>query len=60
MLRTVLIEAAHRLIRFDAEWKSFAAELLRRGKPKCVVVAATANRWVRRLYHDLQPSQLAA
>jgi transposase len=60
MLRAVLIEAAHRLIRFDAEWKSFAEELLRRGKPKCVVVAATANRWVRRLYHDMQPSQLAA
>ena len=59
-LRTVLIEAAHRLIRFDDEWRSFADELLRRGKPKCVVVAATANRWVRRLYHDLQPSQLAA
>jgi transposase len=60
MLRTVLIEAAHRLIRFDDEWKSFATELLLRGKPKCVVVAATANRWVRRLYHDLQPSQLVA
>jgi len=59
-LRTVLIEAAHRLIRFDEEWKSFAEELLRRGKPKCVVVAATANRWVRRLYHDMQPSRLVA
>lgn len=59
-LRVVLIEAAHRLIRYDAKWRAFAVEMLRRGKPKCVVVAATANRWIRSLFHEMQPSRLTA
>lgn len=59
-LRATLMEAAHRLIRFDLYWVNFAAELLARGKPKCLVVAAVANRWMRRLFHDLQPDRLAA
>ena len=59
-LRAVLIEAAHRLILFDKEWGRFADRLLSGGKPKCVVVAAVANRWMRRLYHRMQPSRLAA
>lgn len=52
-LRTTLIEAAQRLIRFDDEWMSFAENMLDRGKPKCVVIAAVANRWMRRLYHQM-------
>jgi transposase len=59
-LRAVLIEAAHRLILFDKEWRRFAYRLIDGGKPKCVVVAAVANRWMRRLYHQMQPSQLVA
>ena len=59
-LRTVLIEAAHRLIRYDESWRSFACKMLQRGKPKCVIVAATANRWIRRLFHAMQPSKLVA
>lgn len=59
-LRATLIEAAHRLIRYDDPWKDFAKKLLERGKPKCVVVAAAANRWMRRLFHQMQPDQLAA
>ncbi len=59
-LRSTLMEAAHRLIRFDDPWKVFAEKLLARGKPKCVVVAAAANRWMRRLYHQMQPARLAA
>ncbi len=59
-LRAVLIEAAHRLILFDKAWTQFAVRLINRGKPKCVVVAAVANRWMRRLYHQMQPSRLAA
>ena len=31
-----------------------AGGLLLRGKPKNVVVAAVANRWVRRLHHELR------
>ena len=54
-LRTILIELAHRLIRQSTEpWSQRAAKMLKRGKPKNVVVAAIANRWVRRLYHDLR------
>lgn len=59
-LRATLIEAAHRLIRYDDPWKDFADKLLRRGKPKCVVVAAVANRWMRKLFHEMQPGKLAA
>lgn len=59
-LRSTLIEAAHRLIRYDDPWKDFAKKLLERGKPKCVVAAAAANRWMRRLFHQMQPGQLAA
>lgn len=59
-LRATLIQAAHRLIRYDDPWKSFAQKLLRRGKPKCVVVAAAANRWMRRLFHEMQPEKSAA
>ncbi len=54
-LRTVLIELAHRLIRASAgRWGKLAAGMLARGKPKNVVVAAIANRWVRWLHHELR------
>ena len=59
-LRTVLVEAAHRLIRYDEKWTKLAARLSRRGKPISVVIAAIANRWVRWLFHQMQPGQLAA
>jgi len=54
-LRTVLIELAHRLIRgLDSRWAQLAAGMLKRGKPKNVVIAAVANRWVRWLHHELR------
>lgn len=57
-LRTVLIELAHRLInRMDEPWSKLAVGMLRRGKPRNVVVAAVANRWVRWLHHELRRSQ---
>jgi transposase len=59
-LRTVLIEAAHRLVRYQKRWVVFATDLRRRGKPMCVVIAAVANRWMRWLYHHMQPEALAA
>jgi transposase len=52
-LRATLIETAHRLIRTDAHWGHMAAGLRQRGKPACVAVAAVANRWVRKLYHQM-------
>lgn len=53
-LRTVLIELAHRLIRIPGPWSLRAQKMLRRGKPKNVVAAAIANRWVRWIHHELQ------
>lgn len=58
-LRATLIEAAHRLKRLDPHWRTFAGKLLTCGKPKSVVAAAVANRWVRRLYHTMKPLGLA-
>ena len=54
-LRAVLIEAAHRLIRFDPRWSALGRSLRLRGKPGSVTAAAVANRWVRWLYHQLLP-----
>ena len=58
-LRATLIEASHRLVRYDERWKKLAADLRKRGKPGSVVAAAVANRWVRWLYHQMQPGKLA-
>jgi len=54
LLRSVLIEAAHRLIRFDARWSALAGAMRAAGKPACVVAAAVANRWVRWLFHQME------
>jgi transposase len=59
-LRSTRIEAAHRLMRYDPRWQAFAGQLEARGKKRCVVVAAVANRWVRGLYHDLTQLSRAA
>ena len=59
-LRAVLVEAAHRLIRYDARWKALAAGMKSRGKAGSLVAAAVANRWVRWLFHQMQPAKLAA
>jgi transposase len=56
-LRTVLIEAAHRLQRCDPRWAELGLQLRARGKPGSVVAAAVANRWVRWLYHQLAEIQ---
>jgi len=59
-LRCVLIEAAHRLMWREPRWRSFTGRLQRKGKPRNVIVAAVANRWVRWLYHQMQPERLAS
>ena len=53
-MRAVLIEAAHRLIRLDPKWGRLATKQVLRGKPKCLAAAAVANRWVRRLFHEMR------
>lgn len=52
-LRALIIEAAHRLIRYDPRWKALAASMRQAGKPACVIAAAVGNRWVRWLFHQV-------
>lgn len=59
LLKSVLIEAAHRLKRNEPRWKALAERLLARGKRKSVVAAAIANRWVRALFHQMQEEPAA-
>lgn len=53
-LKLALIELAHRLKRYDPHWRDLATRLAQAGKARCVIVAAVANRWVRRLYHQFR------
>jgi len=54
-LRKVLVELAHRMMwQTDGPWAKLAQRMLSRGKPRNVVVAAVANRWVRWLHHELR------
>lgn len=59
-LKLALIELAHRLKRYDPHWRDLAARLALAGKPSCVIVAAVANRWVRKLYYQMLPPPVAA
>ena len=54
LLKSVLVEAAHRLARYDTHWKKLYRHLLGRGKAPCVALAAVANRWVRNLFHQMK------
>lgn len=58
-LRSVLIEAAHRLKRFDSRWRQLALEMRIRGKPANVITAAIANRWIRGLHHTMCALEMA-
>jgi transposase len=53
-LRATIIEAAHRLMRYDERWKQLAGVPRLAGKPTCVVAAAVGNRWIRWLFHQIQ------
>ena len=59
LLRATMIEAAHRLERWDPRWCAFGHRLRERGKAGSVVAAAIANRWLRWLFHQVQPSMVA-
>lgn len=54
LLKSVLIEAGHRLRRLEPRWEKFSESLHARGKPMSVIVAAVANRWVRWLYYQIK------
>lgn len=53
ILRTTIIQAAHRLIRTSQRYKTMAESMRDRGKPMCVIAAAVGNRWMRRMYFDM-------
>ncbi|MEZ6050717.1 MAG: transposase, partial [Planctomycetaceae bacterium] len=57
-LRVVLIQAAQRLMNFSPHWSAFATRLKKKGKPDNVIVTVAADRWLRKLYHQMQPDQL--
>jgi transposase len=59
-LRAVILQAAHRLKRYEPRWKTLAARLRRRGKPGSVIAAAVANRWMRSLYHQVKQWSVAS
>jgi transposase len=59
-LRAVLIQAAHRLMRTSDRWSALADSLLKRGKPKPLVTAAIANRWVRSIHHRMVQATIAS
>jgi transposase len=52
-LRAVLIQLAKRLPRQVDHWREMHAHL-RKTKPPNVASAAIANRWVRRLFHEMK------
>lgn len=58
-LRSVLIEAGHRLKRYDAKWSALGDRLRQAGKPGSVIAAAVANRWTRWLYYEMTKAQAA-
>lgn len=53
-LRAVLIETAHRLMRFDPRWRPLGMTLRIRTHSGSVAAAAVANRWVRWLFHQMR------
>lgn len=60
LLRATLIEAAHRLARYEPRWNAMNRQMRMRGKPGSVVAAAVANRWMRWLFHEIGPETTAA
>jgi transposase len=54
MLKSILIEAAHRLARHAPRWRTLYRRLRNNGKVACVALAAVANRWMRSLFHEMK------
>jgi transposase len=59
-LKSVVIEAAQRLRRYEPRWRELSASMSDRGKPTSVIIGAVANRWLRGLYHQLKELPMAA
>jgi len=59
-LRAVLIETAHRLMRFDPRWMVLGASVRYRTRSGSLAAAAVANRWVRWLFYHMRNVAQAA
>lgn len=59
-LKTVIVEAAQRLRRFEPRWRELFESMAARGKPRAVIIGAIANRWMRGLYHQMKQTAIAA
>lgn len=59
-LKTVVIEAAQRLRRYEPRWRAMSESMAARGKATSVIVGAVANRWMRGLYHQMKGLPMAA
>ncbi|MCC6319942.1 MAG: IS110 family transposase [Phycisphaerales bacterium] len=59
-LKSVVIEAAHRLRRYEPRWRQLSESMPARGKPASVIIGAVANRWLRGLYHQMKELPMAA
>jgi len=59
-LKSVVIEAAQRLRRYEPRWRELSASMVARGKPASVITGAVANRWLRGLYHQMKEMPMAA
>lgn len=58
-LRRVITQAAQRLVNYEDRWIKMACRLRGQGKPRCIIIAAVANRWIRRMFHEMKGYQLA-
>ena len=53
ILKCALIETAHTLRRVEPRWKEMALRMKAAGKSGNVIVAAIANRWMRKLFYTM-------
>lgn len=60
LLKTVVVEAAQRLRRYEPRWRGMSESMRARGKPASVIIGAIANRWLRGLYHQMKGLTMAA
>ena len=54
LLKSCINQGIWTLIRYDKHWNAFAERLIKQGKHKCVAAGAVANRWLRRLFHEVK------
>lgn len=54
VLKSCITQGVWTLIRHDPRWKEFYQTLVQKGKPKGLAASAVANRWMRKLFHDLK------